>query len=56
MTEERKICPIMSDSGGFVLCQRERCYAAYPKNLMGEVMWICEIIEGTFPDRVREND
>ncbi len=41
-----KICPIMSRGRVFVLCQGSRCAAAYPRHLMGETFWVCEIIEG----------
>jgi len=43
---ERKICPIMSDSRGIIYCQGKHCAAAYPRRLVGETFWICEIIEG----------
>ena len=46
---ERKICPIMSDSGGRVLCQGCNCYAAYPQVLMAETFWFCTIIDGPGP-------
>lgn len=45
-TEWDEICPFISDSRGFVLCQKEKCAASYPTNLIGEVFWICELIEG----------
>lgn len=45
MTKEH-ICPIMSDSQGFVMCQGEKCHSAYPWRINGELFWICEIIEG----------
>jgi len=43
---DRKICPLMSDSRGVVLCQGKNCAAAYPRTLMGETLWYCEMIEG----------
>ena len=46
---ERKICPIMSDSGGRILCQGRNCYSAYPWVLMGETLWFCTIIDGPRP-------
>ncbi len=36
----------MSRGRVFVLCQGSRCAAAYPRHLMGETFWVCEIIEG----------
>ncbi len=45
----RKICPVMSDSRGKVLCQGKNCTAAYPRHLMGDTLWYCEIIEGHPP-------
>jgi len=44
--DNRKICPVMSRPQGIVLCQGKNCAAAYPRNLMGETLWYCEIIEG----------
>jgi hypothetical protein len=46
---ERKICPIMSDSRGRILCQGCNCYAAYPQVLMSETLWFCTIIDGPGP-------
>ena len=43
---DRKICPIMSDSRGRILCQGLNCYAAYPQVLMSETFWFCTIIDG----------
>ena len=43
---DRKICPIMSDSRGRVMCQGLNCYAAYPRVLMSETLWFCTIIDG----------
>jgi hypothetical protein len=45
----RKICPVMSDSRGRVLCQGCNCYSAYPRLLMGETLWFCTIIDGPEP-------
>ena len=45
----RKICPIISDSRGRILCQGRNCYAAYPRVLMGETLWFCTIIDGPPP-------
>jgi len=36
----------MSDSRRVVLCQGKNCAAAYPRTLMGETLWYCELIEG----------
>ena len=47
--DERTICPVMSDSKGKILCQGKGCYAAYPRNLMGETLWFCTIIDGPCP-------
>ena len=44
----QKICPIMSQPRGIVLCQGKYCAAAYARNLGGETCWFCEIIEGHF--------
>ena len=46
---DRKICPIMSDSRGRILCQGLNCYAAYPQVLMSETLWFCTIIDGPGP-------
>ncbi|MDO9035869.1 MAG: hypothetical protein Q7U51_11775 [Methanoregula sp.] len=46
---ERKICPIISDSRGSVLCQGRNCYAAYLRILMAETCWFCTIIDGPDP-------
>jgi hypothetical protein len=52
---ERKICPVMSDSRGRVMCQGCNCYAAYPQVLMAETFWFCTIIDGPAPaQKVRE--
>ncbi|MDD1710345.1 MAG: hypothetical protein LUQ37_05490 [Methanoregulaceae archaeon] len=48
-TAGQKICPIMSEPRGMVLCQGKHCAAAYPRNLAGETYWFCEIIEGHLP-------
>ena len=45
-TAGQKICPIMSEPRGMVLCQGKHCAAAYTRNLGGETCWFCEIIEG----------
>ena len=42
----QKICPLMSESRGMVLCQGKHCAAAYARNLAGETCWFCEIFEG----------
>jgi hypothetical protein len=42
----QKICPIMSEPRGMVLCQGKNCAAACPRNCAGETYWFCEIIEG----------
>jgi hypothetical protein len=47
---DQKVCPVMSDSQGMVYCLRSDCYAAYPRSLMGEVLWFCELIDGPNPD------
>ena len=47
--DERKICPIMSDSHWRVLCQGRNCYAAYPRVLMAETFWFCTLIDGPCP-------
>jgi hypothetical protein len=52
---ERKICPIMSDSRGRVLCQGRNCYAAYPQVLMTETLWFCRIIDGPGPTLKAKN-
>jgi hypothetical protein len=46
---DRKICPIISDSCGRILCQGLNCYAAYPQILMSETLWFCTIIDGPGP-------
>ena len=46
---DRKICPIVSDSYGRILCQGLNCYAAYPRVLMSETLWFCTIIDGPGP-------
>jgi len=51
----RKICPIMSDSRGIIYCQGKNCAAAYPVSLMGEIFWVCELIEGHCPSRETED-
>jgi hypothetical protein len=45
-----KICPFMSRGQVFVLCRGSNCAAAYPRRLMGETFWVCELIEGHPPD------
>lgn len=47
---ERKICPVMSDSRGMVLCQGRNCAAAYSRELMAGTFWCCRIIEGYPPN------
>ena len=42
-----KVCPIISDSRGSVLCKGDICYAAYYRSLMGETICFCLIIDGT---------
>jgi len=44
--QERKICPIMSEPTGIVLCQGSNCAAANCRRLDGETIWFCELIEG----------
>jgi len=46
---DRKICPVISDSHGRILCQGLNCYAAYPQVLMSETLWFCTIIDGPGP-------
>jgi hypothetical protein len=53
---DRKICPIMSEPRGIVLCQGKNCAAAYPRNLKGEVFWFCELIEGHPPHFERDHE
>jgi len=53
---DRKICPIMSEPRGIVLCQGKNCAAAYSRNLKGEVFWFCEIIEGHPPQSGRDHE
>jgi hypothetical protein len=53
---DRKICPIMSEPRGIVLCQGKNCAAAYPRNLKGEVFWFCELIEGHPPQSGRDHE
>jgi len=49
---ERKICPVMSDSRGRILCQGRNCYAAYPQILISETFWFCKIIDGPGPEQI----
>ena len=53
---ERKICPIMSEAKGIVLCQGKNCAAAYPRILMGGTFWYCELIEGHPPRSGRDHE
>jgi hypothetical protein len=46
---DRKICPVMSDSHGRILCQGFNCYTAYPQVMMSETFWFCTIIDGPNP-------
>lgn len=52
----RKICPIMSEARGIVLCQGKNCAAAYPRRLMGGTCWFCELIEGHLPRETGDHD
>jgi hypothetical protein len=42
----QRICLIMSEPRGMVLCQGKNCSAACPRTIVGETYWFCEIIEG----------
>jgi hypothetical protein len=42
----QRICPIISEPRGMVLCQGKNCSAACPRTIAGETYWFCEIIEG----------
>jgi len=39
-----------------ILCQGKNCAAAYPRRLMGETFWFCEIIEGHPPRDGRDHE
>ena len=41
----QRICPLMSEPGGMVLCQGKHCAAACPRNRAGETYWFCECFE-----------
>ena len=51
---DRKICPVMSDSRGVVMCQGMQCAAAYTRQLQGETRWYCIMVDG--PDPMRDYD
>jgi len=46
---ERRICPVMSDSRGIVLCQGKNCAAAFSCTIGGEVLWGCAFLAGDHP-------
>ncbi len=48
---ERRICPVMSDSRGIVLCQGKNCAAAFSRTIGGEVLWDCVFLAGDRPGR-----
>jgi hypothetical protein len=52
----QKICPIMSEPRGMVLCQGRNCTAACPRSIDGETYWFCEIIEGCQEREVNGDD
>ncbi|MDI9633611.1 MAG: hypothetical protein QFX32_06090 [Methanolinea sp.] len=41
----RRICPLMSDSRGIVLCQGKNCAAAYSVRARDGEAWYCAILE-----------
>ena len=53
---DRKICPIMSDSRGMILCQGKHCYAAYLKIVEGNADWFCALIDGPDPSLQKDRE